>query len=488
MSQKPDVQELAVPKTRTETLRQRGGGSSGLPPTSKTALGLEGSRNPPAGQVLNAFGIDFGEEYSRIASLRNGVPFFVPPGVFQSVIEIELPNQVNDSRRLVISGLRSNLRSQVNSATSNPDVDDLVKTLFGRVRSYINSMANIPRPKVVLTVPAYYCSEERIQVVRCAELAGLEVIGLINDYAAVVHSFVNGRAARSGTILVLSIGAETVSTAVVKVVGALIETVASMSAPGFGGRYVIDYLASHLLHKSESVKSFDELPAEQSEEWRDYAKDLLLNYGQNNESISVLGVDHAYVISVPKPELLDVLAFSLSDAVRLASDVLKESGVSREKLDFVLIVGGIVSNPIVSRHVAQQFPRLHRMILSSDRAPAFGAALRAGVLENHLEEPLLWDVLTQSIYKSGTASKQTIVPVGISLPTTMNISITDPDSEITQQRSGSEDLPSGHLAKISSGCDSSRPVTVELSINRDGILDLCEHIEPEETVVANSML
>ena len=118
----------STPKAKPEPSRRRGGAGSGLPPTFKVGVDLEdwGSRKalPP---ITNAFGIDFGQHITRVACLRNGIPFLVPPRIVESAIKLD-----RDSHSKPTQDLRTLLLDE----TSRSAAETLVREFFDRVSAY----------------------------------------------------------------------------------------------------------------------------------------------------------------------------------------------------------------------------------------------------------------------------------------------------------------------------------------------------------------
>jgi molecular chaperone DnaK (HSP70) len=456
-----------TPQSQTESSRQQGGAGSGTPPPVKTAVGFEGRPSSQEPKIERVFGIDFGEETTRIAVLRNGRPFLTMAGIFSSEMQIEAADGHENACSQVSMGFRSKL---LKPKYLFPDAEAAVCSFFKNVHRCIANAANSAHPKAVLTVPAYYSSHQRVRLKRCAESCGLQIIGLINDYAAVVLSFVAGRPNRSGTILVLSIGADAVSTAVVKVQGDLIETVCSRSKSGNGGAHIADSVANAMLQKFDSGSKLSDLPLDQFLVWRARAQDLLFKHAAGHEQIMIGDDVNQSIIRMSRNELLDILSAGFESALGLANQVVEDAGINRTQFDFVLIVGGIVGNSVVAKYLAQSFPRLHRMILNADMAAAFGAALRAGVLEKQIEEPLIWDVLAQPVYKIIGASRQIIIPSGTSIPVTVQTAMTSVESHIGQEIDN--EMSVVPTENVVSGTRLDKPTTIEVSVTADGIIEV----------------
>jgi molecular chaperone DnaK (HSP70) len=433
----------------------------------KTAVGFEGRPSSREPKIERVFGIDFGEETTRIAVLRNGKPHFATSGIFPSEVNVEPTEWLDDANTPVLMGLRSKL---LKPEYLFPHAEAAVCSFFKKVHRCINNAANSAHPKAVLTVPAYYSSHQRVRLKRCAESCGLQIIGLINDHAAVVYSFVAGRPNRSGNILVLSIGADAVSTAVVKVQGSLIETVCSRSKTGIGGAHVVDAVADAMLQKFDNGSKFLDLSLDQLLVWRAHVQDVLFKHAAGHEQIMIGDVENRSIIRMPRNELLDILSAGFKSALDLANQVVEDSGINRTQFDFVLIVGGIVGNSVVAKYLAQSFPRLHRKILNADMAASFGAALRAGVLEKQIEEPLIWDLLTHPVYKIIGTSRQIIIPSGISISATVQTTMSSAGSLIGQEVDNEMCvIPTENVVSLTR---LDKPVSIELGVTADGIIEL----------------
>jgi molecular chaperone DnaK (HSP70) len=342
-------------------------------------------------QLMNAFGIDFGEAKTRVAGFSGGVPYLMPPGAMDTSITMEVAHLTKGSVEQEVDALRSKLRLQKYTQNDGSLGERAASRFFKKVCRGIKGVTPFDRPKAVITVPYYYTLPEREQLRICATAAGFDVLELLNDYAAVLHSFVRGKADRSGKMLVISIGADAVTTAIANVSRtSVIEILAARSASGKGATNLVDTFAEYLQHRFERGSiDLSEESEEQVGHWKTAAEDILYGKAQSNGEIFFL-FEHGIEIRVA--EVLDLISDCLKTTITFANEVMKESRVSRDELKFVLLVGGIFKSKFATDFLATAMPKQYRLVLNADKSACYGAALRAAVLQKLIGDPALSDV------------------------------------------------------------------------------------------------
>lgn len=418
--------DFTPPDPQTDPRLNPGGPGSGVPPRIRTAMGLEDARRPPRSRLSDVFGIDFGDETMRLAGLINGMPVLTSPGIFPSIAV--LSNFYSpDEEEHVVSKIRSRLREPGSVTISDTTIElkSLVTQYFENIRTDIAARTSYTEPKLVLTVPAYYCSAERLQLVNCANDAGFRVLGLINDYIAPVYSFVFRRNARSGNMLVVQLGAESCSAAIVSVSRGLIETKIARSFSGIGAEHVLQTLCETLNPSPMDAHGF-------STSWLTAFVSALHTMKNSPTGELPLPADHNY-IKVQRSDVLNSLTSIFKDILEVIRTMLDSSKLTLEEIPFILLSGKIFQIELVRRSLASGFSGSRMIVLNADKSASFGAAIRAGILDGQIEEPLIWDVLSQPIFVEKSSAEQIVIPANVTLPVNTKIPLDfDSDFNLSQ--------------------------------------------------------
>jgi molecular chaperone DnaK len=370
------------------------------------------------------FGIDLGTTYSCIAHVDEyGRPAVIPNADSQ----LTTPSVVLfDSGTDVICGVMAKRQARIRP----DDVATLVKRHMGdstwrfdahgqeysapAVSSQIlkSLAADAGRTTgrdvtdVVVTVPAYFGDEERKATKLAGELAGLNVVDIINEPTAAAFSY--GFAQDGGaqqTVLVYDLGGGTFDSTVIQLSDKRINVVATDGDHELGGADWDDRLAQYLSQKfRESAPSAGD-PLDDTYG----AQDLITSAEDAKQSLTgresvdtlvVFGADRANVTTT-RPAFEELTSALLERTVDITQKVLtaaEEKGV--RTIDKVLLVGGMSKMPAVARRLAEAFPDLPRAELTDpDLAIAKGAAIYGQKKE--LESFVISDLVAQGRLDEG---------------------------------------------------------------------------------------
>ena len=237
---------------------------------------------------------------------------------------------------------------------------------------------------VVITVPAYFGDEERKATKLAGELAGLNVVDIVNEPTAAAFAYgyglmAGGAAAPERRVLVYDLGGGTFDTTVIRVGASRVDVVATDGDHELGGADWDDRLASHLaaVFSEQCPTATDPLDDPYS------LQDLLTEAEQAKASLStresvevlVLHDSQRASITVTRAELEQLTAPLLERTFDLTRGVLAaaaERGV--ERVDTVLLVGGMSKMPAVMQRLRDMLG-VEPVLADPDLAVAQGAAL-----------------------------------------------------------------------------------------------------------------
>jgi molecular chaperone HscA len=378
-----------------------------------------------------AVGIDLGTTHSLVAAVRHGVAECLPDAD-GAVILPSVVRYLDGGRRQIGAAARAAQAEDAENTIAS------VKRFMGRTLADIPGHGKLPyrfvdRPGMValttregekspvevsaeilavlrqraedtfddeifgavITVPAYFDDAQRQATKDAAQLAGLNVLRLINEptAAAVAYGLENGS---EGLYAVYDLGGGTFDISLLRLTRGVFEVVATGGDAALGGDDFDDALAQWALGQAGLQASSPRdrravLVAARA------AKEALSNAAQTMLSCTVDG--RAVDVNVSR-EQFDSLARPLVErTLASARKVLRDARVARDEVQGVVLVGGSTRMPCVQAAVAAQFGREPLTDVNPDEVVAIGAALQAHALAGHTRDGglLLLDVIPLSL-------------------------------------------------------------------------------------------
>jgi molecular chaperone DnaK len=235
---------------------------------------------------------------------------------------------------------------------------------------------------VIITCPAYFGFTERAATRRAGEIAGLHVLGIINEpTAAAYHYGVRlGEGAPEETFLVYDLGGGTFDVSVVRAGGDRVRVVTSHGSKTLGGadwdNAIVDHIAERFLEQNPSAEDprNNERDAQELLTQVERAKRALTESDQA-EVFVLSGAERAEV-TIDRATFDELTSAMLNETINYAREAVREAEEAGFTIDKVLLVGGSSKMPQVTQRVESEFGLLPEM-REPDLAVAKGAALAA---------------------------------------------------------------------------------------------------------------
>lgn len=359
-----------------------------------------------------------------------------------------------------------------------------------------------PVSKAVITVPAYFSDQQRQATRDAGEIAGLEVVRIINEPTAACMAFEHSEKQPQKIVMAFDLGGGTFDVSIVRMEGDLVEVIGSHGDTKLGGDDVDTLLQQEFynqLHHQNDEESFDltlqassrlnraaQLAKIQLSE-SDYA-----NVIEDNLSSSGKKLYH-FETEYTRDDFEALIQPLLHKTLNSVHKAMAEANVSISDLDEILMVGGSTRTPAVSKMLENEFNIKPRADVHPDLAVAYGAGVMAARLMGGGSRRILVDITPYTFGTSaiGQLSNGSYVPfrfcpiitAGTPLPTSKSSTFyTSHDgqreSNVTVFQGESEDarenilLGEFRIKNLDKEAEEGSKIIFQMDLDLDGILHL----------------
>lgn len=360
-------------------------------------------------------GIDLGTTHSLISYLKDGVPTAIANAhgdyLTPSVVSVDekgmvlvgasakerlfkYPNQTIASFKRLMG---SSTSVQLGKQQFKPE--DLSALVLKVLKADAEAELKQDVRDVIISVPAYFNDQQRKATRLAGELAGLNVIQLLNEptAAALFHGIQDRET--EAKFLIFDLGGGTFDVSILEKFDGIMEVHATGGDSFLGGddftEVLVDWFIKQANFSPAQLKNANLISAVRFA--ADAAKRKLSTQTHTELSLLIDGVPRAYSIS---QEHYETLCKPLLERLRMPIErALRDAKLRTSDLDEVVLVGGATRMPIVRKLVAQLFARLPSRYIDPDQTIALGAAVCAGLRQRNaaFSEIVLTDVCPHSL-------------------------------------------------------------------------------------------
>ncbi|GHV33536.1 molecular chaperone DnaK [Synergistales bacterium] len=464
------------------------------------------------------YGIDLGTTNSCISVLKDGRPHTIPVdgnGIVPSVVSLDKENLLvgrvaaNRAAAFPEQSVRSVKRlmgttEKLKLGKKDYDPEDISAMILRYLCDEAGKIEGGDIDRVVITVPAYFSDAQRRATMEAGKRAGLTVERIVNEPTAAALFYDQVKIASTdaapvhredaGYVLVYDLGGGTFDVSVLRM-GEIIEVMASTGDTHLGGddfdRRIVTRIMRQIKEKDD-IDLNDHVPA--LARLAGVAEKTKITLSEN----AVARVNETHIPAPGKKTCTVSMEFSREELEKMTEDLvdrtivcvekaMDEAKLTPDKIDRVLLVGGMTRMPVIVSRIEQIFGAARMPVVDPDLSVANGAAIQGGIISGENCEQILVDVTPHTLSlevlsdEDYTLQCTPIIPRNTQIPATrarmfgtvvhnqetvrLNVyqgESTDPDENTLI---GKTELK---LAKAEADC----PIVVEYSYDLNGIVHL----------------
>ncbi|TAK99806.1 MAG: molecular chaperone DnaK [Rhodospirillaceae bacterium] len=276
--------------------------------------------------------------------------------------------------------------------------------ILGKMKETAEAYLGETVTEAVITVPAYFNDSQRQATKDAGKIAGLNVLRIINEPTAAALAYGMDKK-QSGIIAVYDLGGGTFDVSVLEIGDGVFEVKSTNGDTFLGGEdfdaRIIDFLAQEFKKESGIDLRSDKLALQRLKEAAEKAKIELSSSTQTDVNLPFITADASgpkhLNIKLSRAKLEQLVEELIQRTVEPCKKALKDAGLTADKIDEVILVGGMTRMPKVQETVKAIFGREPNKSVNPDEVVAVGAAIQAGVLKGEVKDVLLLDVTPLSL-------------------------------------------------------------------------------------------
>ncbi|MGA0765312.1 MAG: molecular chaperone DnaK [Ilumatobacteraceae bacterium] len=372
--------------------------------------------------MSKAVGIDLGTTNSVVCVLEAGEPVVVPNSegsrTTPSVVAFSKGGDVlvgEVAKRQAITNTERTFRSikrHMGSNWTSTDIDgkkytpqEISARTLMKLKRDAEAYLGTSVTQAVITVPAYFDDAQRTATKEAGQIAGLEVLRIINEPTAAALAYGLDKGSEDETILVFDLGGGTFDVSVLEIGDGVFEVKSTHGDTHLGGddwdQRVIDWLVKEFKSAHGVDLGTDRMALQRLKEAAEKAKIELSQVQQTQ-------INLPFITATPSGPLHLDVSLSRSKFQEMTNDLLErcrkpfeqaitDAGITKSQIKHVILVGGSTRMPAVLDLIQSLTGKEPNRSVNPDEVVAAGAAIQAGVLRGDVKDVLLLDVTPLSL-------------------------------------------------------------------------------------------
>jgi molecular chaperone DnaK len=370
--------------------------------------------------MSKAVGIDLGTTNSVVSSLEAGEPAVIPNAegarTTPSVVAFSKTGEVlvgEVAKRQAITNPDRTVRSvkrhmgtdwKIDIDGKNYSAQEISARILQKLKRDAEAYLGDSVTQAVITTPAYFDDAQRQATKEAGQIAGLEVLRIINEPTAAALAYGLDKE-HDQTILVFDLGGGTYDVSLLEIGEGVFEVKATAGNTHLGGddwdERVMDWMVTEFKNAHGVDLSNDKMALQRLKEAAEKAKIELSSAQQTTVNLPFItatseGPLHLE-LSLSRAKFQELTADLLEACRGPFEQAIRDAGLSKEQIDHIILVGGSTRMPAVVDLVRQITGKDPHKGVNPDEVVAVGAAIQAGVLKGDVKDVLLLDVTPLSL-------------------------------------------------------------------------------------------
>ena len=369
-----------------------------------------------------AVGIDLGTTNSVVAVLEAGEPVVIPNSegsrTTPSVVAFSKAGEVlvgEVAKRQAITNPDRTFRSVKRHMGENWKSDDIDGKQYTSQEISARILMKLKRDaeaylgdtvtQAVITVPAYFDDAQRTATKEAGQIAGLEVLRIINEPTAAALAYGLDKGSEDETILVFDLGGGTFDVSVLEIGDGVFEVKSTHGDTHLGGddwdQRIIDWMVQQFKAAHGVDLAADRMATQRLKEAAEKAKIELSQTQQTQINLPFITATAAGPLhmdeTLTRAKFQEMTADLIERCRKPFEQAITDAGLSKGQINHVIMVGGSTRMPAVQDLVQSMTGKEPNRTVNPDEVVAVGAAVQAGVLRGDVKDVLLLDVTPLSL-------------------------------------------------------------------------------------------
>ena len=371
--------------------------------------------------MAKAVGIDLGTTNSVVSALEGGDPTVIPNSeggrTTPSIVAFSKTGEVlvgEVAKRQAITNPDRTIRSVKRHMGTNWTIDidgkkytpqEISSRILAKLKRDAEAYLGDTVTQAVITVPAYFDDAQRTATKEAGQIAGLEVLRIINEPTAAALAYGLDKETEDQTVLVFDLGGGTFDVSVLEIGDGVFEVKSTAGNTQLGGddwdQRVIDWMIKSFKDNEGVDLGNDKMAMQRLKESAEKAKIELsasLETTINIPFISATAEGPKHLeMKLTRSRFQELTADLVEACKGPFEQAIKDAGLTVGKVDHVVLVGGSTRMPAIQDLVQQMTGKEPHRGVNPDEVVAVGAAIQAGVLKGEVKDVLLLDVTPLSL-------------------------------------------------------------------------------------------
>lgn len=366
-------------------------------------------------------GIDLGTTHSCVAIMEGGTPMIIENAEGQrttpSVIAFSktgerLVGQVakrqavtNPSRTIqsIKREMGTNYRVTVDNIAHSPE--QISAMILQKLKADAEAFLGEKITKAVITVPAYFNDAQRQSTRDAGQIAGLDVLRIINEPTASALAYGLDKCYEQSTILVFDLGGGTFDVSLLEITDGVFEVKATSGNNKLGGddfdRCIMDWMIEEFTSQTGIDLSNDLMATQRIKEEAEKKKIELSTAMVSEIQLPFLTADETgplhFETQLSRTKFNELTSHLVEACLGPLQQALEDAQLRPDQIEHIILVGGSTRIPAVQDMIRRYFQKEPSKSVNPDEAVALGAAIQASILAGDVQDVLLLDVIPLSL-------------------------------------------------------------------------------------------